>query len=119
MLHIENARKKGVFVFRTLDDCATIGAHAGQSDRAVVLGGGLLGLEAARGLLSHGLDVTVVEMAPHLMPQQLDPAGGELLKRKLEGMGLHVLLGTSATQLLGDGTVTGVRLADGNTLDTD
>src|SRR5262245_22561951 len=65
---------KGVFVFRTLADCAAIGACAQESGKAVVLGGGLLGLEAARGLQSHGLQVAVVEQAPHLMPQQLDAA---------------------------------------------
>ncbi len=61
---MEGTKQQGVFVFRTLDDCATIGAYAEDCDRAVVIGGGLLGLEAARGLLSHGLEVTVVEVAP-------------------------------------------------------
>ena len=117
---LEGTRQRGVFVFRTLDDCATIGAYAQECDRAVVLGGGLLGLEAARGLLSHGLEVTVVEMAPHLMVQQLDPAGGALLKRKLEALGVRVLLGTATTHLLGDdGRVTGLRFQDGSTLETD
>ena len=92
---MEGTEQQGVFVFRTLDDCATIGAYAQDCDRAVVIGGGLLGLEAARGLLSHGLEVTVVEVAPHLMVQQLDAAGGDLLKRKLEAMGVRVLLQTS------------------------
>src|SRR5204863_4620601 len=88
---IEGTRQEGVFVFRTIDDCAAISAYAQECDRAVVIGGGLLGLEAARGLLAHGLEVTVVEVAPHLMIQQLDPAAGELLKRKLEAMDVHVL----------------------------
>src|SRR5205807_3615781 len=97
---------RGVFVFRTLEDCQTIGAYAQECDRAVVIGGGLLGLEAARGLLSHGLQVTVVEVAPHLMIQQLDPVAGALLKRKLEAMGVEVILNTATTHLLGDGRVT-------------
>ncbi len=116
---MEGTKQQGVFVFRTLDDCATIGAYAEECDRAVVIGGGLLGLEAARGLLSHGLEVTVVEVAPHLMVQQLDPAGGALLKRKLEAMGLRFMLGTVTTDLLGDGRVTGLRFKDGSTVDTD
>jgi sulfite reductase beta subunit-like hemoprotein/bacterioferritin-associated ferredoxin len=78
-----------------------------------------LGLEAARGLLSHGLEVTVVEVAPHLMIQQLDATGGALLKRKLEAMGVRVLLETATTHLLGDGRVTGLRFKDGTTLETD
>jgi nitrite reductase (NADH) large subunit len=60
--------KQGVFVFRTLEDCAAIAAYAQHRRTAVVLGGGLLGLEAARGLHAHNLDVTVVEAAPYLMP---------------------------------------------------
>jgi nitrite reductase (NADH) large subunit len=109
----------GVFVFRTLEDCAAIQEYAQDCEHVVVLGGGLLGLEAARGLLSHGLDVTVVEVAPHLMAQQLDPTGGALLKRKLEALGVRVLLETTATQLLGDGRVEGVRFQDGTTLEAD
>src|SRR5205823_14476846 len=116
---MEGTRQQGVFVFRTIDDCAAISAHAQDCDRAVVIGGGLLGLEAARGLLGHGLDVTVVEVAPHLMIQQLDPAAAALLRRKLEAMGLHIRLETVTTDLLGSGKVTGLRFKDGTTLDTD
>jgi NAD(P)H-nitrite reductase large subunit len=116
---LEGARQEGVFVFRTLQDCEAIANYARQCKRAAVIGGGLLGLEAARGLLSCGLDVTVVEVAPHLMVQQLDPPGAALLKRKLEAMGLHVLLQTATTHVLGDGKATGLRFQDGSTLDTD
>ncbi|HEV3262445.1 MAG TPA: FAD-dependent oxidoreductase [Gemmataceae bacterium] len=116
---MEGTGQAGVFVFRTLEDCDHIAAHAQECDEAVVIGGGLLGLEAARGLLSHDLNVTVVEVAPHLMAQQLDPAGAALLKRKMEAMGVRVLLGTATTHLLGDGRVTGVRFKDGSTLDAD
>ncbi len=116
---MEGTNQRGVFVFRTLDDCETIAGYAQGCDRAVVLGGGLLGLEAARGLLSHGLEVTVVEVAPHLMVQQLDPPAGALLKRKLEAMGVRVLLETATTHLLGEGTVTGLRFKDGSVLETD
>jgi NAD(P)H-nitrite reductase large subunit len=111
--------QQGVFVFRTLDDCEIIAAYAQDCDRAVVLGGGLLGLEAARGLLSHGLEVTVVEVAPHLMVQQLDATGGALLKHKLEALGVRVLVATATAELLGNGRVTGLRLQDGSILETD
>lgn len=116
---IEGTRQAGVFVFRTLDDCASIAAFARDCDRAVVLGGGLLGLEAARGLLSHDVEVTVVESAPHLMPQQLDASGAALLRHKMERMGVEVILGKTAVTLTGDGRVNGVRLADGTTLPAD
>ncbi len=116
---LEGAGQQGVFVFRTLEDCGAIAGYAQDCDRAVVLGGGLLGLEAARGLLSHDVEVTVVEAAPHLMPQQLDSTGAALLQCKLEEMGVRVILGASATHLLGDGRVNGVRFKDGSTLAAD
>ena len=105
---MEGVRQKGVFVFRTLEDCDHIAAYARRCDRAAVIGGGLLGLEAARGLLAHGVAVTVVEVAPHLMVQQLDPTGGALLKRKLEALGVEVLLEKQTTAILGDGEVGGL-----------
>ncbi len=116
---LEGTRQEGVFVFRTLEDCEAIAAYAQECDRAIVLGGGLLGLEAARGLLSHGLEVTVVEVAPQLMAQQLDATGGALLRHKLEALGVRFLLQTSATHVLGEGRVTGVRFQDGTALATD
>jgi NAD(P)H-nitrite reductase large subunit len=116
---LEGTTQRGVFVFRTLDDCEAIAGYARQCSHAVVIGGGLLGLEAARGLLTHGLEVTVVEVAPHLMVQQLDAPGAELLKRKLETMGVRVLLEKATNRLLGDGQVTGLEFKDGATLAAD
>ena len=117
---LDGSKLNGVFVFRTLDDCHAIGAYAQDCETAVVLGGGLLGLEAARGLLSHGLKVTVIEIAPHLMVQQLDPAGGELLKAKLEAMGVTVMCNAASVAILGEnGAACGVAFKDGTTLSTD
>ena len=111
--------KDGVFVFRTLDDCGAILKRAETSKRAVVIGGGLLGLEAARGLLNRGLDVQVLHLMSHLMDAQLDPAAGAILRRELEQMGLHLHLKQPATALLGNGQVTGVILRDGAVLECD
>lgn len=117
---LPGADLQGVFVFRTLEDCQAIATHAQQCGRAVVLGGGLLGLEAARGLLQHGLHVTVVEMAPHLMPQQLDAPAGQLLQRQLETLGLRVVVHGAAAEIEGtEGKVHGVRLRDGAWIETD
>ena len=114
---IPGTDKGGVFVFRTLDDCSRIADWAGGCHRAVVLGGGLLGLEAARGLMTHGAEVTVLEAAPHLMPQQLDAEAGAMLAKTMEGMGVQVVTDARTTEVLGNGHVEGVQLADGSTLD--
>jgi assimilatory nitrate reductase electron transfer subunit len=103
----------GVFVFRTLDDCADIAAAAGRATRAVVVGGGLLGLEAARGLLQHGLTVDIVHGMGHLMDVQLDALGGAVLRRSVEALGVGVHLGSFASRVTGTRAVTGVGLADG------
>lgn len=111
----------GTFQFRTLDDCERIASYAQNCKSATVLGGGLLGLEAARGLLTHGVEVTVVEAAPQLMAVQLDPESGELLRVTMEKMGIRVLPAQMSSEILGDaqGRVSGLRFQDGSTLDTD
>src|SRR5216684_3515864 len=73
---IENLNLPGFFVFRTIADCQLIAGYARRCRRAAVIGGGLLGLEAARGLLNRGLEVTVIEVMPYPMAQQLDPESG-------------------------------------------
>lgn len=103
----------GVFVFRTLEDCDAIAARAKRSTRAIVVGGGLLGLEAARGLMQHGLDVEVVHGMEHLMDLQLDGPGGKVLRRSVEALGVDVHLGSFASRVLGSRSVKGVGLADG------
>ena len=111
--------KPGVFGFRSLDDCAGIVAQAAKSKKAAVIGGGLLGLEAARGLLNHGCEVHVVHLASHLMEMQLDAAGGAILKASMEAMGVHVHLQKSTSAVLGDGKVTGLAFKDGTELECD
>jgi nitrite reductase (NADH) large subunit len=111
---IQGTTLRGVFVFRTLDDCHNIAAYARDCKRAVVIGGGLLGLEAAKGLMTHDLEVTIVEVAPWLMSVQLDGDGGAVLRQTVERLGLTVRTGTSTTQIVGGPQVTGVRFADGS-----
>ncbi|MGA9519920.1 MAG: nitrite reductase large subunit NirB, partial [Myxococcaceae bacterium] len=115
----EGALKEGVFVFRTLDDCHALLQQASTAPRAAVIGGGLLGLEAARGLLERGLEVHVIHLMEHLMELQLDPTGGAILRRALERLGLNVHLGMKTRAILGDGQVTGLQFDDGTTLPCD
>jgi len=116
---ISGLGKPGTFLFRTIDDCERIAAYAQHCRSAVVIGGGLLGLEAARGLLTHDLAVTVVEAVPQVMMAQLDADSGAVLKGLVERMGMRVLLERITTHILGDQQVCGLRFKDGSTLDSD
>ena len=111
--------KKGAFVFRTLDDCASIIENAEGARKAAVIGGGLLGLEAARGLMNRGLEVDVVHLMGWLMDTQLDSLSGRLLQQSLEELGVRFHLEKRTTAVLGDGHVTGLRFKDGDILDCD
>ncbi|GAA0321911.1 nitrite reductase (NADH) large subunit [Kineococcus aurantiacus] len=109
----------GVFTFRTLDDARSLLASARTHRRAVVIGGGLLGLEAAHGLATHGLQVDLVHSPQHLMNQQLGPEAGRVLRRKIEELGIRVHTGVRTRALLGTDRVSGVELPDGTVLEAD
>jgi nitrite reductase (NADH) large subunit len=109
----------GVFGFRTLDDTTAMLDYARDHRRAVVIGGGLLGLEAAYGLLRHGHEVHVVQSGPVLMNQQLDEEAGAILRKVVERLGITVHTGKRTTAMRSSGTVTGVVFADDTTLATD
>ena len=111
--------KHGVFVFRTIDDCHKIAGYATKCRKAAVIGGGLLGLEAARGLINYGVEVHVIHLSGHLMNQQLDPAAGAILKNVMEKMGVHVHTEKATKRILGDDSVTGLEFNDGTTLACD
>ncbi|MEV0900128.1 nitrite reductase large subunit NirB [Actinoplanes sp. NPDC049802] len=114
----ENGFREGVFAFRTLDDTRGMIRYARDHERAVVIGGGLLGLEAARGLQNHLGDVTLVHALGHLMNMQLDERAGTMLKDSVEGrLGIRVLVDAMTTEILGEDRVEGVRLADGTVLE--
>lgn len=109
--------KDGVFVFRTVRDTEEM--LEAEPKRAVVIGGGLLGLEAAYGLMNRDADVTVVHRSGHLMNQQLDGPAGTMLGRAMSGMGVGVRLNAHTEEILGNGSVKGVRLRGGEELDAD
>ena len=111
----------GVFVFRTLDDCRNIAEYAKDCKKAVVIGGGLWGLEAAKGLMTHNVNVTVVEMGPWLMGVQLDADGGKVLQQTIEKLGITAITSASTKEFVGDETnrVKGVKFADGSIVECD
>ena len=111
----------GCFVYRTIEDLLAIEEYAMTSRTGAVVGGGLLGLEAAGALKGLGLDTHVVEFAPRLMPVQVDEGGGEALRRTVEDMGVAVHTGVGTQEILtaGDGSVRAMALSDGSSLDID
>ncbi|MGW8376259.1 nitrite reductase large subunit NirB [Streptomyces sp. ODS28] len=111
----------GCFVYRTIEDLLAIEEYAAGRSSGVVIGGGLLGLEAAGALRGLGLDTHVVEFNPRLMALQVDEGGGAALRRKIEDMGLTVHTGVGGEEITADphGAVTGIRLSDGTELHTD
>jgi nitrite reductase (NADH) large subunit len=111
--------KEGVFVYRTLEDLDKIRAYAKKSKRAAVIGGGLLGLEAAKALHELGLDTQIVEFSSRLMPRQLNQHGSELLEEKIESLGVSVKLNRATQEILGNGSVSGLQFDDGEVLDID
>ncbi|MEM8958215.1 MAG: nitrite reductase large subunit NirB [Pseudomonadota bacterium] len=110
----------GVISYRDLDDTnAMIAAAEKPGARAVVIGGGLLGLEAAAGLRMRGMDVTVVHLMGHLMERQLDEAAGYLLRKELVGRGIKVMCSSNSKEIFGNGLVEGLRLENGADLPCD
>ncbi|MCV7256440.1 NAD(P)/FAD-dependent oxidoreductase [Mycobacterium hackensackense] len=111
----------GVFGFRTLDDCMGMINEAANRTKAVVIGGGLLGLEAARGLQNRGVAVDVVHAGPTLMNAQLDDAAGAILRRSVEGIGITVHTDKRTTEVLVDENrkLSGIVFSDGSVIDCD
>ena len=116
---MEGTQRDGVFVFRTLDDTRGLLERARPGLKVAVIGGGLLGLEAARGLQVQGCEVSVIHLLDRLMDRQLDPTGAAMLKGKMEAMGVQVLLSKSTTAILGNGKVEGLAFKDGSTIDAE
>lgn len=118
---IHGVEKKGVFVYRTIEDLEETLAYADtvKGGKAAILGGGLLGLEAAKAVMDMGLEPHVVEFAPKLMPRQLDSRSSKVLQVKLESMGINIHLSKATNQILGNGKITGMEFGEDDTLDVD
>jgi nitrite reductase (NADH) large subunit len=119
ILPIPGADKEGVTGFRNINDCEMMIKQSRQFKKAVVIGGGLLGLEAARGLLNLGMEVNVVHLMPDLMERQLDSVASAMLKKELEAQGMNFLMEKQTVEILGDEHVTGLRFKDGTEIQAD
>jgi nitrite reductase (NADH) large subunit len=119
MLPLPGADLEGVISFRDISDVDTMIDTAKQYKQAVVIGGGLLGLEAANGLKIRGMDVTVVHLSSTLMNQQLDHTSAELMREELEASGLNFLMEHQTEALIGDQRVEKIRFKNGTEIDTD
>ena len=119
IIPVPGASLPGVLAYRDLDDVQAMLLAAKSRGRAVVIGGGLLGLEAAAGLKEQGMDVTVLHLMPTLMEKQLDVTAGHLLQRAVEARGIKVITGANTEAILGERKVQAVRLKDGTELPAD
>jgi nitrite reductase (NADH) large subunit len=119
MLPLPGADKEGVMGYRTIQDCETMKQAAKSYRKAVVIGGGLLGLEAARGLLNLGMEVDVVHITDNLMERQLDPTASKLLQQALEKQGMRFLLHKQSAQIIGGDRVRALEFKDGTVTKAD
>ncbi len=113
--------KKNVFTLRTMEDARNIKETAARSKHVIVIGGGLLGLESARGVCNANqhLKVTILEYAEHLLMRQLDHEGATILQSWIEGTGAKIVTKAETDEILGSDSVTGVRLKDGRVIEGD
>lgn len=119
ILPIPGARKDGVIGFRNIKDCELMMEASRKHKKAAVIGGGLLGLEAARGLLNLGMDVTVVHIHPYLMERQLDEPASRMLQHELEAQGMKFLMQKQTASIYGGRRAEGLEFADGSRLEAD
>ena len=122
---IKGVEKKGVFVYRTIEDLKGMMSYAdalkkkNPRAKAAVLGGGLLGLEAAKAVMDMGLEPHVVEFASKLMPRQLDKRGSSVLQNKLENLGINIHLSKATNKILGEDTITGMEFGEYDKIDVE
>src|SRR5260221_12992410 len=107
---IPGIEKEGVFIYRTIEDLEMMTTHAKNAKKGAVIGGGLLGLEAAKAMIDLGIkDTQVIEFAPRLMPRQIDDAGSSILKDKLQALGLTIHTNKNTKEILGDTSIKGMQ----------
>ncbi len=116
---IPGKEKPGVFTLRTMKDAISMKAYSEKVHQAILIGGGLVGLETGGALLRRGIRVAVIEYNPRILPRQMDPEGAEILQTKLESMGFTFFLNGQTDEIFGEKQVEGVRLKDGRMVEGD
>ena len=114
---IKGTEKKGVFTLRKMKDAIGMKEFSGGVKQAILVGGGLVGLETGGALLRRGIKVAVIEHNPRILPRQMDPDGANILQGKMESMGFSFFLNGQSEEILGKETVEGLRLKDGGTVE--
>jgi len=124
--NIPGVEKKGIFVYRTIEDLEAMLSYAAElkkgrneTVKAAVLGGGLLGLEAAKAVMDMGFEPHVVEFANKLMPRQLDTRASKVLQEKLESLGINIHLSKATNKILGDKSITGMEFGEYDKIDVE
>ena len=117
---IPGVEKEGVFIYRTIEDLEMMTSWAKKAKKGAVIGGGLLGLEAAKAMIDLGItDTHVIEFAPRLMPRQIDDSGSRILQHKLETLGLKILTATNTKEIIGGESIEAMRFADDSQIEVD
>ena len=116
---IKGSEKKGTFTLRNIKDAIMIREYAKNTKKAIIIGGGLLGLEFAFALRKLGQQVTIIELSQRLLPRQLDNDGATILKERIEALDINIVLGAKTAEILGKEKVTGVLLDSGKTIQGD
>ena len=117
---IPGVEKEGVFIYRTIEDLELMTGWAKKAKRGAVIGGGLLGLEAAKAMIDLGInDTQVIEFAPRLMPRQIDDAGSKLLQSKLEGLGLTIHTSKNTSAIIGEESIKALTFSDNTSINVD
>lgn len=119
MIPIPGHDKEGVIAFRDIKDVDIMLEATRNYKHATIIGGGLLGLEAANGMMQHGMKVTVVHLSDTLMERQMDSVSGKMLRNSLEEKGMDFRMEAQTAEITGNGRVTGINFADGTSLETD
>jgi nitrite reductase (NADH) large subunit len=117
---IPGVEKEGVFIYRTIEDLEMMTAYAKKAKTGAVIGGGLLGLEAAKSMIDLGItDTHVIEFASRLMPRQIDDAGSNILKNKLQSLGLKILTNKNTTAIIGEECIKAMQFSDETKIEVD